>query len=359
MKFFSFRYTLFFSLFSFLLSGCVRTRSLTKAPVTELHTGGSKDDRQQVYTLQHIKWSHIGKHGKVLGEHYFTDTKLPITGARAKDTLHIKSGHYRGDYTIEKVIRIRTKTKRQVILKLKTPFKPIWKTVVRGTHGIVVWKKDKERRYKVFTDTEQFPQVKPIGTLLSFSGQKQTYAILRSTVVKVAGTKLQRVAYEVTPELPEMKNISYQISIPDPKISQKIKYEISWRGSSLTGYNFTIGINRRRYNQLELADLLKSQPPSKEALSAVPAKEGAAMVFFVTGAVALGLGGFLALARRDDFQGSQQIIPWSIVAGGAVLMGASVPFKMSANSDYRKAAEIYNLTLRKKLGLSIPKKALK
>jgi len=353
MKFFPSRCIFFFSLLTLFLSGCVRTRSLTKAPVTELYVAGSKQDRQRVYTLQHIKWRHVGNHGKILGEHYFTDSKLPISGARVKDTLYINTpGVYEGNYLIEKVIRIRTKTKRQVILKIAKAFKPLWKSISKGTHGIVVWKKEKERKYKVFTDTSRFPSEVSVGTMLSISGQQQTYTIVRTTIVKVAGTKLQRVAYEVTPELPPLKNVSYQIFQPDSKTSSKLKYEIHWRGSSFTGFNYTIGINRRRYNQLELADLLKSQQLSKEALSAVPTKEGIAMILFVSGAVSLGIGGFLALARRDDFPGMQQLIPWGIVGTGLVLTSAAIPFKISANNDYREAATMFNLTIRKKLGLS-------
>ena len=95
-----------------LTTGCARTQSLTKAPVTKLHTGGSLNERKQVYTLRRLKWKHKGDNGRILGARYFTDAKFPISGSRAKDTIFIGSGMYKGTHLVDKVIRIRTKRKR-------------------------------------------------------------------------------------------------------------------------------------------------------------------------------------------------------------------------------------------------------
>ena len=333
-------------------TGCARTQSLTKAAVTKLITGGSAQERKQVYTLRRLKWRHTGSHGRILGDKYFTDTKLPITGAREKDTFEIKTGKHRGKYTVEKVLRIRGKKKRQVILKIAESFKPNWKTSFNGSAGIVTKYKESEQEFRVFTDRSKFPPDSPSGTQLIITGQPKTYTIVKNVFVKVAGAKLQRRAFLVEPPLPTgLSGVSYKLQVPESSGTQKLAYNIYWRGSSFTGYFYTIGINRRRYSQTELDDILKSEEGSKNKLKGVPTKRGAATVLLAAGAATVGVGGFLALVRRDDFPGAQQAIPWGIVGGGLLLLGISIPLNISSNNDYLAAAKAYNESIRARLKL--------
>lgn len=332
-------------------TGCVRTQSLSKAPVTPLILGKDKDDSKQIYALRRLKWAHNGSHGQILGANYFTDTKFPIAGARIKDTFTISSaGAYQGVYTITKVIRIRTKKKRRVILKVTPAFQGLtWKNKHTGSGGLVTTRQEGDRKVQLFTDKSSFLPDVPLGSLVTVGGQSHT--VVRSTVVKVAGTKLQRVAYEVEPPLPStLQSASYTVKIPGAG-TEKLKYKISWRGSSVTGYNYTIGIYRRRYTQQEIEDVLKSEDKSRTRLQGVPGKQGAATVLLVTGGVTLVIGGFLALVRRDDFQGAAVAVPWGIVGGGVLLLGISIPINISANNDFMAAAKAYNDSLRGKLKL--------
>ncbi len=345
------------SIISILFTGCSTIRSTVKAPITELHTGGTVKERKQQYILKRIKWEHRSSHGQIVGANFFTDAKRPISGVRKKDTLSIESGPFAGrSFTVKKVWRIlktaRGKRKRQVILELTSniisPEDPIyWEVAKEGRTGVGL----KERK---FTDREKFLDEMPVGTQLRIftNGQWEYYTIIGSDVVKLKGVKLQRVAYVLDRQPPlGLKNLRYQVRVPKAKISSNIKYRIYWRGSALTGYNFSIGINRRRYRQNEIEDLLMSNPASKKQLSAVKTKRGFAIVFQVTGGVAVVLGGFLLLVRRDDFTGSLIAVPLSILGGGLAFLAASIPFNVSANRDYLRAAEAYNKDILKRLRL--------
>lgn len=335
-----------------LTTGCARTQSLTKAPVTKLHTGGSLNERKQVYTLRRLKWKHKGDNGRILGARYFTDAKFPISGSRAKDTIFIGSGMYKGTHLVDKVIRIRTKRKRQVILRLAEPFKKVeWATVQKGSNGLSTTRKRGENTIQLFTDNKIFLKDVSLGSRLLVNGI--TYTIMRTTTVRVKGAKLQRVAYQVEPPIPAgLQSVSYEIQSPAMKTGSKLKYAINWRGSALTGYNCTIGINRRRYKQKELDDLLKSEAKSKKILQGVPFKQGISMAVLAVGSLATGIGGFLALVRRDDFPGAQIAIPFGIAGGGlALIFGISLPINMSVNNDYLAAAKAYNESIFTRLKL--------
>lgn len=339
--------------------GCTTVGSINKAPILKIHTGGSTQERKQEFTLKQVKWQHTGGNGRVLGNKYFTDVGRPISGARIKDTLFIRQGKYQGSYTIKKVIRLRTQRRtksgtirvvRKVILKLAEPLNPSWLTAHQGAGGTTL-------KNNVFTDTTSFLPEVPIGSRIKIGSLgSKNYTVIGVTIVKVQGLR-QRIAYKIDQPLPKgLKGASFQVLRPNPAGNKKLSYHIQWRGSQLTGHFFTIGINRRRYSQKEMEALLKSNPKSKENLTGTASKQGAALVLRYSGVVGIVVGGFLALVRRDDFKGSAQAIPWGIVAGGAALIGTSIPISASANNDYLRSAKSFNLDIGKKLGIKRKKK---
>lgn len=344
--------------------GCSTVGSTSKAPVMKVHTGGTKSERQQEYLLKQIKPGHSSKRGIILGLRHFTDGGRPISGAREKDTLTIATGPYAGNYTIDKVLRLVSgrgrKRKRRVIIRIKGAFfraeePQHWNVLHSGSLGVAT---SASTFSDAVTDPKKFPPEVPVGSQLVVSGdgQSQFYTIVGNTIDTKLG-KLQRVAYRVSESLPKgLRNLRYQIRVPKSQVSRKLKYQISWRGSALSGYNFTIGINRRRYNQVEIKDLLKSNSASREEVKGVSGKRNAAAVMRYTGLVTLVVGGFLALVRRDDFTGGSEWVPWTIVGAGVALVGGSIPLDVSANGDFLRAADAYNKNIRKKLELA-PKEA--
>lgn len=339
-------------------SGCGSIGSISKAPITKLAVGGTKKERNQQFMLRRLKWEHRGKSGIVTGLNYFTDGNRPIAGAKIKDTLFIHKGPFRGSYGIKRVLRLvdrdrRGKRRRRVLIEINGQFfdqsmGQYWKTISQGSQGITLGG-------NIFTDSKKFLPEVPLGTQLvvQTGGQEKTFTVIGNKADKFGLKGLQRVGYILREKLSKgLENLSYKIRIPNPSVSNKLSYHIHWRGSGLTGHNFTLGINRRRYGQKEVDDLLRSNTSSKKKLSSVGAKRGAAMVMQVTGAVAVVIGGFLALVRRDDFPGAQQAIPWGIAGGGAALLLASIPLNVSANNDFLRAAQAYNKDLVKKLKIN-------
>ena len=76
------------------------------------------------------------------------------------------------------------------------------------------------------------------------------------------------------------------------------------------------------------------------------------MAVLAVGSLATGIGGFLALVRRDDFPGAQIAIPFGIAGGGlALIFGISLPINMSVNNDYLAAAKAYNESIFTRLKL--------
>lgn len=340
---------------------CSNTGSLTKAPITKLATGGTVSARQQQYLLRRLKWEHRGLSGKITGLSYFTDTFRPIAGARSKDTLRIHKGPFKGSYPVKRVIRLvyndrAGKRRRQVVVEINGQFfdptqARYWKPFHKGTGGLTL-------KNNTFTDATSFLPDVPVGTQIAvvMGGQEKRFTVMKTLASRFGLKGLQRVGYVTKEKLPAgLKNLNFRILVPTPGVSDKLKYDIRWAGSGLSGYNFTLGINRRRYNQNEVDDLLKSNTSSKKKLSSVGAKRGAAIVFQVTGAVAVVIGGFLALVRRDDFPGSQQAIPWSIAGGGLAFLLASIPLNVSANNDMLRSAQAYNKDLIKRLRIKPPR----
>jgi len=354
---------------SIALTGCATTGSINKAPILQIYTKGNLRERKQEYTLKRIKYKHVGRFGKVMGRQFFTDLKLPIAGARKKDTLNVYTGQYKGSYTVKKVIRLRIAKKnkngqtvvlRKVIIQINEDFNPSWKTIETGSAGRALSLKAKNDgppppKNTLFTDTAKYLPEVDKGTQLTLgTAEPQTYVVLDTTTVELKGLR-RRVAYILDRPLPEgLKNVSYKVQTPVKAGSAKLSYDIKWRGSSLTGHFFTLGINRRRYSQKEMEDLLKSNKKSQQDLRGTGGKQGAALVLRYTGVLAVVVGGFLALVRRDDFQGAQQAIPWGIVGGGVALIGASVPITVSANNDFLRSAQSYNTDILKRLDVKDP-----
>ncbi|TNE47544.1 MAG: hypothetical protein EP343_19415 [Deltaproteobacteria bacterium] len=347
--------------FGITSAACSNVGSFTKAPITKLATGGTVSARQQQFMLRRLKWEHRGLSGKITGLSYFTDTYRPIAGARSKDTLTIHKGPFKGDYGIKRVIRLvdtdrRGKRRRQVVVEITGQFfdpsqAQYWKTFHKGTGGISL-------KENIFTDSTSFLPEVPVGTVLVvvMGGQERRFTVMKTLASKFGLRGLQRVGYVVREPLPTgLKNLNYRVLTPTPGVSDKLKYHIRWAGSGLSGHNFTLGINRRRYNQNEVDALLRSTNMSKKKLSSVGAKRSAAIVFQVTGAVAAVIGGFLALVRRDDFPGAQQAIPWSIAGGGVALLLAAIPLNVSANNDYLNSAQAYNKDLIRRLKIQPPR----
>lgn len=340
--------------------GCTTFGSTSKAPILKVHTGGTKNERKQEFLLKQIKSDHKSSKGIMLGLRHFTDGGRPISGAREKDTLYIQSGPYKGSYTVDKVLRLVTgrgkRRRRRVIIRTKEPFFDNekvgnWKTIHRGSQGVAT---GQYTFTDAVSDASKFPPEANVGNQLKITqdGVDRYFTIVGNTIDRKVG-KLQRVAYRTSEPLPAgLRNLRYELREPVPAAARKIKYRIAWRGSSLSGYNFTIGINRRRYGQKEIEDLLKSNPKSRQKISGVAVKRNTSLVMRSVGLLAIGVGGFLALVRRDDFPGAQQAIPWSIVGAGAVmLLGVSVPLDVSANSDFLAAQKAYNKDIRQRLGL--------
>lgn len=340
--------------------GCTTFGSGSKAPVMKIHTGGSKSDRQQEFLLKQVKAGHKSNRGIVLGLRHFTDAGRPISGAREKDTLYIKKGPYKGSYLIDKVLRLVTrvgrKRKRRVIIRIAGSFfknenAANWATIHSGSLGVVT---GKGTFTDAVTDAKKFPPQVAVGSQLVVTGDGQTryYTIIGNTLDRKVG-KLQRVAYRTAEPLPKgLRNLRYQIRIPKRAGATRLSYNIAWRGGGLSEYNFTIGINRRRYGQAEIEDLLKNNPKSKRILNGTAGKRNAAAILRYTGVVTLVVGGFLALVRRDDFPGAAQAVPWSIVGAGAALLGVSIPLDISANGDFLRASNAYNKDIRSRLKLS-------
>lgn len=332
------------------LPGCgASIGTMSKAPVTKVLYGGSTQERKQEFTLKRVKYQHVGAKGRVLGLRHFTDTGRPITGVRRRDTLFIDNGFYKGNYTVKRVIRLRKGKTRKVIIELTEPFKKMsWSVAKSGRFGRVV-------KGNIFTDGTKYLPAVEIGSQVLIGGIKpKPYTVIGISLVNLNG---QRVGYRFAEKLPKnLSNAGYKVRVPASNTSSKLSYRIAWRGSSLSGYKFTIGINRRRYNNKEMEDLLRSNPDSKKKLSSVASKTGAATVLRITGGLAIVVGGFLGLVRRDDFQGNLTVVPWSILGGGVVLIGVSVPFTVSANGDFLEAAKTYNASILSKLRL--PKKML-
>lgn len=337
---------LFFAVSSLGLfhTGCTVTGSLSKAPVPTIFEAGSETERKQELSLRRLKWQHGSNEGEITGAQYFRDRQRPIPGVRRRDTLYIKSGPYRGSYTVARVVRLRVGKKREVFVKIRGSFNVAWKTVHSGNGGMVA-------PGNIFTDNGSFPPEVPKGTQIVVGGT-QIFTIEENTIVKTEGMQQQRVGYKIAEKLPsDLRGASYVIRIPEPAQASKIGYRIFWRGSSLTGRYFTIGINRRRYGEKEMEDLLKSDPDSKKAISAAPAKQATALVFQILGSLAVGVGGYLFLVNRDDFR-NQEFVPLSIAGGGLVFFAASIPLIISHHNDYLSAARIYNKKLLQRLKLN-------
>ncbi|MEM1008019.1 MAG: hypothetical protein AAGJ35_03355 [Myxococcota bacterium] len=327
--------------------GCTLTGSLAKAPVTPLFTAGTRREREQQLILRKIKWQHKSQRGRILGDRYFRDDRRPITGVRRGDTLRILQGTYKGAYRIQRVLRSRVGKKRQVIVQIKSRFATQWKVIQRGSQGQITSKKE-------FTDAQKFLSEFPLGTRLVLfpnSEKQQIFTIARNLIVKTATMNRQRIGFRILEKIPPpQQSIPYHIAIPAPEQARKVEYRIEWKGSALTGRTFTIGINRRRYKEKEIEDLLNSQTDSKKALSAAPGKQATAIVFQIIGGLAVGVGGYLFLVNREDFR-NIEYVPLSIAGGGLAIMLASIPLLVSQHNDYLHAAKQYNENLRQKLKL--------
>jgi hypothetical protein len=339
----------FFCTLAFLQSGCAVTGSASKAPVTPIFTAGSESARKQEFTLRQIKWQHADIQGEITGAQFFRDMERPIPGARERDTLTIKQGPYQGSYTVARVIRRRVGKKAEVFIKIAGSFPVAWKTIHSGNAGFSTEKNE-------FTDEGSFPPevAKGARLVITLGPTRQVFTIDDSTIVQTATMRQQRVGYKIAEKLPSVRSASYEIQIPDPERARKIAYQIDWRGSSLTGRFYTIGINRRRYSEKELEDLLNSEDKSKLALKSAPAKQATAIVFQILGGLAVGVGGYLFLVNRDDFRNTE-FIPLSIAGGGVLLIVAAIPLLISHHNDYLAAAEAYNKSLLEKLQLSADK----
>ncbi len=325
-----------------LQTGCAVTGSLSKAPVPTIFMAGNETERKQEFSLRRLKWEHGSKDGEITGAQYFRDRRIPIPGVRGRDTLYINAGPYKGSYTVARVIRLRVGNKPQVFVKIRGSFPVAWKSIHRGNGGMAA-------PNNIFTDDGSFPPEVPKGTQILIGSQ--TYTIEENTVVKTDTMKQQRVGYKIAEKLPpDLRGASYELRIPEPNQAANLDYRISWLGSSLTGRYFTIGINRRRYGEKEMEDLLKSDPESKKAISAAPAKQATALVFQILGSLAIGVGGYLFLVNRDDFR-KQEFIPLSIAGGGLVFFAASIPLVISQHNDYLEGARLYNKNLVDKLKL--------
>lgn len=325
-----------------LQTGCAVTGSLSKAPVPTIFMAGNETERKQEFSLRRLKWEHGSKDGEITGAQYFRDRRIPIPGVRGRDTLYINAGPYKGSYTVARVVRLRVGNKPQVFVKIRGSFPVAWKSIHRGNGGMAA-------PNNVFTDDGSFPPEVPKGTQILIGSQ--TYTIEENTVVKTDTMKQQRIGYKIAEKLPpDLRGASYELRIPEPNQAANLDYRISWLGSSLTGRYFTIGINRRRYGEKEMEDLLKSDPESKKAISAAPAKQATALVFQILGSLAIGVGGYLFLVNRDDFR-KQEFIPLSIAGGGLVFFAASIPLVISQHNDYLEGARLYNKNLVDKLKL--------
>ncbi len=346
------------------LSGCGSIGSISKAPINKLAVGGTKKERQQQFLLRRLKWEHRGRSGVVTGLNFFTDSSRPISGAKAKDTLYIHKGAFRNSYTIKRVLRLvdrdrKGKRRRRVIIEIAGKFfdasqPQFWKVLHKGGQGISL-------SNNTFTDPKSFLPEVPVGTqlILITGGQRKAFTVIGNRADKFGLKGLQRIGYILREKLPKgLENLTYQVRIPKPRVSNKLSYHIHWRGSGLRGHNFTLGINRRRYGQKEVSDLLKSNKVSKKELRGLGGKRGVAIVMQVTGGVALVIGGFLALVRRDDFQGSLLAVPWSIAGGGLALLLGSIPLNVSANNDFLRAAQAYNKDLVRQLQIT-PKTSMR
>ncbi len=330
------------ALFGLLQTGCAVTGSLSKAPVPTIFMAGNEIERKQEFSLRRLKWEHGSKDGEITGAQYFRDRKLPIPGVRGRDTLYINSGPYRGAYTVARVVRLRVGNRPQVFVKIRGTFPVAWKSIHRGNGGMAA-------PNNVFTDDSSFPPEVPKGTQILIG--TQTYTIEENTVVKTDTMRQQRIGYKIAEKLPaDLRGASYELRIPEPNLAANLDYQISWLGSSLTGRYFTIGINRRRYGEKEMEDLLNSDPESKKAISSAPAKQATALVFQILGSLAIGVGGYLFLVNRDDFR-KQEYIPLSIAGGGLVFFAAAIPLIVSQHNDYLEGARIYNKNLVDKLKL--------
>lgn len=341
-------------------SACSNVGSFSKAPITPLATGGTQSEREQQFLLRRLKWEHRGKAGKITGLKFFTDTFRPIAGAREQDTLYVHAGPFQGSYTIKKIHRLvdrdkQGKRRRQVVVEISSQFfdpslPQHWKTLHQGSGGLTLTN-------NVFTDGGSFLPEVPLGTQLVIrsGGTERNFTIIQNRADTFGLPGLQRVGYVVQEPLPkDLRNLTYQVRTASPTTAEGLSYHIHWAGSGLAGHNFTLGINRRRYAQREVLDLLNSTTTSKQELQPVGAKRGTAIVFQVTGAVAVVIGGFLALVRRDDFPGASQAIPWSIAGGGAALLLASIPLNISANNDFLRSAKSYNKDLLRRLAINPP-----
>lgn len=339
---------------------CSNVGSFSKAPITPLAVGGTQSEREQQFLLRRLKWEHRGKAGKINGNSFFTDTYRPIAGARELDTLYIHQGSYVGSYTVKKVHRLvdrdkKGKRRRQVVVEINgqffDPSQPQhWKTLHQGTGGLT-------RGTNIFTDASSFLPEVALGTQLVIrsGGAERLFTIIQNRADTFGLQGLQRVGYIVREPLPkDLQNLTYQVRTASPNSAEGLSYHIHWAGSGLAGHNFTLGINRRRYAQREVQDLLDSTNGSKSQLQSVGAKRGTAIVFQVTGAVAVVIGGFLALVRRDDFPGASQAIPWGIAGGGVAFLIASIPLNVSANNDFLRSAKAYNKDVLRRLQINPP-----
>ena len=335
----------YFALLALVLlggTGCATVGGLSKAPITPLHSGGTVAERRQEYALKQVKWFHEGGHGKILGARKFSDGKRPITGARRKDTLEILSGPQKGSYTITRVIRQRQGKKRRVMLEIDGKFKIGWSVLTRGNGGTVLGK-------YLFTDVLSFlPDASPGARVVVTTPTGPVEYVVKGTkVVQVPGTRNTRLAYVVETPFPS-KARGLRYAVKAPKKHKAVKYRIRWRGSSLSGYAFTIGIARRRYSQPEMSDLLRTEPGGQARLKSQRIKRSAAVVLRAVGVVSLLIGGYFALVARDEVDPA---VSWSITGGGALLWGISIPIGISANRDYLAAAGAYNTSLKQKLRL--------